>query len=88
MLIVPSITAENYSKCQTVTRVLRGYVSVIAVKIPQDQRNVIQILRLFNRLPVEIELYIPHGNYDDILQKIITAHNDINIGKVFFYTDD
>ena len=88
MLIIPSIDGTNLNRCNSIIRVLRGFVSLVNVKIQKESLNLTELIRLFNRQNFEVELSLNGTNDSEILTKIVTAHSDVNIGKVLFYNND
>ncbi|MEI7604445.1 MAG: hypothetical protein WCJ19_05505 [bacterium] len=88
MLIIPLINGDNAQKCVSVTRILRGFVSIISINIGQCNTNLKELIKLFNKQQSEIELHIEGPDYEKRLGDIMNAHSDVNIGKVFFYTNN
>jgi len=67
---------------------LRGFVSVINLKLSPETKDVQSLLRVFNGLTAELEITIFDKDYDTKLVNLVSAHSDVNIGKVFFFTND
>ena len=88
MLIIPSIDGNNLAKCSSISRVLRGFVSLINLRIDKSSVNLEELIRLFNKQNFELELSFNSENDQEILTKILTAHSDVNIGKVYFYSNN
>lgn len=86
MQIVPSINGVNLSQCANVSKILRGFVSVLNVRVSSDNNHLSELIKCFDKQMYEIELIIQGENYDEKLIQIVNSHSDVNIGKVFFYT--
>jgi hypothetical protein len=88
MQIIPTVDGQNLSRCLAVIRVIRGFVGIIGVKISKDNNHLQDLIKLFNKQTTELELFIEGDNYDERLKQIVTAHSDVNIGKVYFYNNN
>ena len=88
MLIIPSIDGNNLVKCSSIVRVLKGFISLINIKIDKQNSNLSELIKLFNKQSFEIELTLNGENDAETLTRIVTAHSDVNIGKVYFYSNN
>jgi hypothetical protein len=88
MQIVPTADGSNISKCINTARILRGFVSLLGVRIFSSNNHLPELIRSFNGQTFEVELFMYSENYEEKLNTIIRTHSDVNIGKVFFYTNN
>lgn len=88
MLIIPTVDGNNLTKCNNIIRILRGFVSIIGIHVSEKNINYVNLIKVFDKQQAELELFLPGDDHEKKLQKIITAHSDVNIGKVYFYTND